>query len=168
VCISTASTAGCKHWQNKGGWQQVVDYLNSLGYKVVVLQKESLTYMDLQGLNNVIHPETKTLDEVISWLYNCEFYLGLSSGISWLAWSLKKNVVLISGFTKSFTEFNTPYRVINENVCNGCWNDTNFNFDAGDWKWCPKLKNTSQWFECSKYITFEMVKSKIDKILESF
>lgn len=165
VCISTASTAGAKHWQNKDGWQKTVDYLNHLGYKVVVIQKESLNYMDLGGLTNVIHPETKTLDDAINWLYNCEFFIGLGSGISWLAWSLNKKVVLISGFSKKFAEFDTPYRIINESVCNGCWNNPKHKFNGGDWNWCPEHKDTSRQFECSKTITFDMVKEKIDRLI---
>lgn len=165
VCISTASTSGCKHWHNENGWQNVVDYLNSLGYKVVVIQKEPLNYMDLKNLNNVIHPKTDSIHDAVSWLYNCEFFIGLSSGISWLAWALNKKVILISGFTKSFNEFNTPYRLINEKVCHGCWNNVNYEFNPGDWNWCPKFKNTANMFECSKSLTFEMVKSRIDEIL---
>ena len=165
VCISTASTSGCKHWHHENGWQNTVDYLNQLGYKVVVIQKESLDYMDLKGLNNVIHPTTSSIDEAITWLYNCEFFIGLSSGISWLAWALKKKVVMISGFTKEFNEFYTPYRVINENVCNGCWNNIEYKFNPGDWNWCPALKNSDKRFECSKSITFDMVKEKIDLLL---
>ena len=46
VCISTSSTAGCKHWH---GWQEVVDYLNSKGYKVVVIQKEPILDQKVQG-----------------------------------------------------------------------------------------------------------------------
>jgi autotransporter strand-loop-strand O-heptosyltransferase len=82
--------------------------------------------------------------------------------MSWLAWSLDKKVILISGFSKQFAEFQTPYRVQNLEVCNGCWNDINHKFDKGDWNWCPENKN----FECSKKITFEMVKEKIDQILK--
>jgi autotransporter strand-loop-strand O-heptosyltransferase len=166
VCISTVSTSGCKHWQHKDGWQNTVDYLNDLGYKVIVIQKEPLDYMDLKGLNNVIHPETKSLDEAITWLYNCEFFIGLSSGISWLAWALKKKVVMISGFTKEFNEFYTPYRLINSNVCNGCWNNVKNKFNPGDWNWCPEKKHTNNRFECSKEITFEMVKDKIDLLIK--
>jgi autotransporter strand-loop-strand O-heptosyltransferase len=162
VCISTSSTSGCKHWQRKNGWQDVVDYLNNMGYKVVVIQKNPLDYMDLQGLNNVIHPKTNNIQEAITWLTNCEFFIGIGSGISWLSWALNKKVILISGFSKSFAEFNTPYRVINNNVCNGCWNDTDFKFDSSNWNWCPKHKS----FECSKEISFEMVKEKIDKIIK--
>lgn len=166
VCISTASTAGCKHWHRKNGWQDVVDYLNTLGYKVVVLQKEPLDYMDLKGLQNVIHPTTYNIHEAITWLYNCEFFIGLSSGVSWLAWALKKEVIMISGFTKSHNEFNNKYRIINENVCNGCWNNTRYKFDAGDWNWCPILKDSYRKFECSTEITFDMVKEKIDLIIK--
>ena len=166
VCISTASTSGCKHWHHKDGWQNTVNYLNDLGYKVVVIQKEPLDYMDLKGLTDVIHPETKSLDEAITWLYNCEFFIGLSSGISWLAWALKKKVVMISGFTKEFNEFYTPYRLINTNVCNGCWNNVKNKFNPGDWNWCPEKKYTNDRFECSKEITFEMVKEKIDLLIK--
>ena len=165
VCISTASTSGCKHWQHIDGWQKVVDHLNNNGYKVVVIQKETLNYMDLQGLKNVIHPQTQSIHEAISWIYNCEFFVGLSSGNSWLAWALDKKVLLISGFTKSFNEFFTPYRVINESVCNGCWNDVKYKFNAGDWNWCPKYKNTKKQFECTTEISFEMVKEKLINII---
>lgn len=162
ICISIASTAGLKHWQNESGWQQTVDYLNELGYKVVVVQKEFLGWMDTPSLKNVIHPQAASLDEAASWVQHCEFFIGLGSGVSWLAWALNKKVILISGFSKEFAEFETPYRVQNLEVCNGCWNDANHKFDKGDWNWCPKDKN----FECSKSITFEMVKEKIDQILK--
>jgi autotransporter strand-loop-strand O-heptosyltransferase len=165
VCISTASTSGCKHWQNPDGWQKVVDHLNDNGYKVVVIQKEALNYMDLQGLKNVIHPSTQSIHEAISWIYNCEFFVGLSSGNSWLAWALDKKVVMISGFTKSFNEFFTPYRVINENVCHGCWNNVKYKFNPGDWNWCPKYGDTKNQFECTKEITFETVKEKLNNII---
>ena len=165
VCISTASTSGCKHWQHIDGWQKVVDHLNDNGYKVVVIQKEALNYMDLQELKNVIHPQTQSIHEAISWIYNCEFFVGLSSGNSWLAWALDKKVLLISGFTKSFNEFFTPYRVINESVCNGCWNYIKYKFNAGDWNWCPKYKNTKKQFECTTEISFEMVKEKLINII---
>ncbi len=162
VCISIASTAGLKHWQNKSGWQQTVDYLSELGYKVVAVQKEFLGWMDTPSLKNVIHPNTEGLEEAASWIQHCDFFIGLGSGMSWLAWGLGKKVILISGFSKEFAEFKTLYRVQNLEVCNGCWNNTNHKFDKGDWNWCPEGKD----FECSKNITFEMVKEKIDQILK--
>jgi autotransporter strand-loop-strand O-heptosyltransferase len=150
VCISTASTSGCKHWH---GWQEVVDYLNSKGYKVVVIQKEPLDYMDLKPLNNVIFPNTaEKIEEAMAWLYNCEFYIGLSSGVSWLANALGKEVVMISGFTEPYNEFSCR-RVINYNACYGCWH--NHLFDKGNWKWCPEHEGTDRQFECMKTIKLE-------------
>ena len=164
VCISIASTAGLKHWQNESGWQQTVDYLNELGYKVVVVQKEFLGWMDTPSLKNVIRPEAAGLEEAASWIQHCEFFVGLGSGMSWLAWSLGKKVILISGFSSAEEEFYNPYRVTNTKVCHGCWNNINYKFDKGDWNWCPEHKGTDRHFECSKQISFEMVKEKIDLI----
>jgi SAM-dependent methyltransferase len=72
---------------------------------------------------------------------------------------------MISGFTKSFNEFFTPYRVINENVCHGCWNNVKYKFNPGDWNWCPKYGDTKNQFECTKEITFETVKEKLNNII---
>ena len=82
-------------------------------------------------------------------------------GLSWLAWALNKPVVLISGFSEPISEFNNPLRVFNPSVCNGCWNDLSVTFDPSNWNWCPRNKD----FECSKKISFEMVKEKIDMII---
>jgi autotransporter strand-loop-strand O-heptosyltransferase len=101
------------------------------------------------------------IQERITDIVNCEFFIGLSSGLSWLAWALNKPVVMISGFSNPSSEFFTPYRVFNENVCNSCWNDENCKFDRNDWLWCPRNKN----FECSKSISPDMVKEKIDMLI---
>ena len=121
--------------------------------------------MDLDGLENVTHPDTNNIQEAITWLYNCDFFIGISSGISWLTWALDKEIILISGFTDTFHEFSTPHRIINKDVCNSCWHNKNFLFDKGDWNWCPIHKNTEKQFECSKSITFDVVKEKMDKLL---
>ena len=92
---------------------------------------------------------------------HCEFFIGTSSGLSWIAHAVGKPVVMISGFTKPWNEFTTNVeRIHNDNVCNGCWNT--HQFDNQNWKWCPEEKD----FECSKEISFEMVKDSIDKIHE--
>lgn len=167
VCISTSSTAGCKHWQNRNGWQEIVWYLKSIGYKVVVIQKEPLDYMDLTWLNDVFHPETPNIQDAINWIIHSEFFIGISSGMSWVSWALNKKVILISGFTKKEVEFNTQYRILNDSVCNGCWNNKNHRFDPGDWNWCPKHKNSERQFECSKSITSDMVIYEINNVINS-
>ena len=63
------------------------------------------------------------LQERARWLRHAEFFVGLSSGLSWLAWAAGTPVVMISGFTHPTNEFATPYRVINYHACNSCWND---------------------------------------------
>ena len=102
-----------------------------------------------------------TLDERMAQIAGAQFFIGLSSGLSWLAWAVGKPVVLISGFTKSLCEFHTEYRVINENVCNGCWNDVSCKFSRNDWFWCPRNKN----FECSKEISADMVLKQVKKLI---
>lgn len=166
VCIATQSTAQAKYWNNKEGWQKVVDYLNNLGYEVICIDKEHT--FGVNGYFNTIPKNCidKTgdidLTERIKDIYNCDFFIGLGSGLSWLAWACKKPVVLISGFSNPNSEFYTPYRVHNDKVCNSCWNNTKFEFNGGDWLWCPEHKNDGRIFECSKSITFDMVKEKIN------
>ena len=84
--------------------------------------------------------------------------------MSWLAWSCKLPVVLISGFSEEWAETTLDtYRVINKNVCYGCFN--NEKLDGGDWNWCPLLKGTDRQYECTKEITSEMVINEINKII---
>jgi hypothetical protein len=166
VCIATQSTAQAKYWNNKDGWQKTVDYLNSLGYKVICIDKDH-TFGSGNNFNTIPNncidrTGDKNLSERIQDLYNCDFFIGLGSGLSWLAWACKKPVVLISGFSNPNSEFYTPYRVHNNKVCNSCWNSTKYEFNAGDWLWCPEHKHDERIFECTKSITFDMVKEKID------
>jgi len=166
VCIATQSTSQCKYWNNEKGWIQTIDYLKSLDYDVICIDKYS-SYGNKQKMNQIPYncindTGDKPLEDRIETLVNCEFFIGLGSGLSWLAWACNKPVIMISGFSDPKSEFYTPYRVHNKNVCNSCWNDDSLSFDKNNWMWCPRNKN----FECSKEITFEMVKEKIDICLQ--
>jgi len=162
--IGFHSTAQAKYWNNKNGWQEVVDYLNSLGYECVIYSKEGNGYMGNYYPKGVKIYNGGDLQEVINELSTCEFFVGLGSGLSWLAWACKLPIVLISGFSKKWTETALDtYRVINEDVCHGCFNWDRL--DAGDWNWCPLHKGTEKMFECSKQITSEMVIKEINKIM---
>jgi len=162
VCIAEHSTANAKHWHypyvnDNRGWQILVDWLNYKGYKVMVISKQHT------NLKNVI-------DRTGSYPLSCrmlemkysEFFIGIGSGLSWLAWTLNKKVVMISGFSYPYCEFKSNnIRIINENVCHGCFND--YKFDRGDWDWCPVYKNTKNQFECTRNITPKMIASELVK-----
>ena len=164
VGIGFHSTAQAKYWNNKSGWQEVVDYLNNLGYECMIYSKEGDGYMNNFYPKGVSVFKGGNLQEVINDLSTCEFFIGLGSGLSWLAWACKLPVVLISGFSEKWAETKLEtYRVINENVCHGCFNWDRL--DAGDWNWCPLHKGTDRQFECSKQITSEMVIKEINKIM---
>lgn len=167
VGIGIHGTAQSKYWNNPDGWQEVVNYLNKEGYEVVIYSKEENGYMG----NNHPYGTTKfkegTLKNLIYDMSTCEFFIGIGSGLSWLAWSIDLPVVLISGFSQKWTETKSnTYRVINENVCHGCFNMCRL--DAGDWNWCPMLKDTDRMFECTKKITSDMVINEIDKLINKF
>ena len=157
VVIAEHSTANAKHWHYKNGWQTVVDFLNKQGYKVMVISKQPTI------LRNIIN-ETgdQSIERRITQIHHSEFMITIGSGLAWVAWAVGKKVVMISGFSKPFCEFQTNcIRVINENVCNGCFNDSRYAFNRGDWDWCPAHKDTDRMFECSKTITPDDVINKI-------
>lgn len=157
ICIGVESTAGAKHWNHPGGWQKLVDMLVETGYEVEIIQKQPTDLINVVNKTGDIH-----ISERINDLLQCEFFIGVSSGLSWLAWALDVPVVLISGFTKPFCEFSEKtLRIIDETVCNGCFNDPQHKFDRGDWWWCPVNKNTERHFECTKSITPQRVFQEI-------
>jgi len=160
VCLFTESTAQAKYWNRHKGWQNIINYLNNKGYKVLAIKENSLS-----GFNGVIDIHNESLIEIAKYIKDADFNIGLGSGLSWLSWALNKSTILISGFSHTFSEFQTPYRVINKNVCHGCFNDNRFEFDRGDWEWCPVYKGTDKHFECTKEITPEMVIEQINKLI---
>lgn len=156
VTIATNSTAGLKFWL-KTSWQDVIDFLVESGYKVINTSKEQNPF------NNCYQLEDTSIENTMSVIHHSEFFIGLSSGISHLAWGLNKKVIMIAGFTDIDHEFEC-IRPYNSNVCHGCWNDPNIRFDAGDWNFCPHHKGTDRQFECQRAIPASMV---IDKIKEA-
>lgn len=164
VGIGFHSTAQAKYWNNKNGWQEVINYLNSCGYECMIYSKEGNGYMGNNYPKGVKVYKGGGLQDVINEFATCEFFVGLGSGLSWLAWACELPVVLISGFSEKWAETKLDtYRVINQDVCHGCFNWDRL--DAGDWNWCPKHKETDRMFECSKKITSEMAIKEINKIM---
>ena len=105
-----------------------------------------------------------SINDVIEDMSTCDFFIGLGSGLSWLAWSVGLPVFIISGFSEDYTETNVnTWRILNKSVCHGCFNT--HRLDPGDWNWCPLHKNTDRMFECTKEITSKMVIEKIESII---
>jgi len=164
VTIAIHSTSQAKYWNNKKGWQEVVDFLKSKGYEVRLLSREEDGYMGNINPKGITQQPESTVREILKTIQESEFFIGISSGLSWLAWGGNVPVILISGFTDVYLEpFNGVERVINKDVCHGCWHKHSFN--PGDWYWCPVHKNTDRHFECSKEITSNSVIQKIEKFL---
>jgi len=160
VTIAPNSTAGCKHW-TKEGWQTVINYLNENGYKVINVSKEDT------DLTNIIKLTDTSLNNTMNVIHHSEVFIGLSSGLSWLSWSIGKHVIMISNFTEEDHEFTSNCtRITNKSVCHGCWNNPNFKFDKSDWNWCPIFKNTKKHFECHKSITSDDVIQNIQHLLK--
>jgi len=174
VVIAPHASAHAKYWNHPGGWQAVIDYLNNKGYKVVMITSEKLgdVWHDskLGGTLKGVINKTGNYpieDRMIDMKY-ADAFIGVGSGLSWLAWSIGTPVVMISGFSEPYTEFLECERVFNydTNVCTGCFNKHWLN--PGDWEWCPEHQNTPRHFECTKTIKPEQVIVSIDKILNIY
>lgn len=168
VCIAVQSTTQAKYWNNPFGWREVISFLTEAGYRVVCIDRSAAHGQGLvwNHLPNGAQDETgdRPLAERARWLVHADFFVGLSSGLAWLAWSAGIPVVMISGFTHPTNEFATPYRVINYHTCNSCWNDLRVRFDHKDFMWCPHHKDTPRQFECTRLITAEQVIDAIRRI----
>jgi autotransporter strand-loop-strand O-heptosyltransferase len=153
VTIATNSTAGCKFW-TKEGWQELINYLSYKGYRVINVSLEDNPFDNCEQIIN------HNIFDTMALIDHSEFFIGLGSGVSWLAWALGKKVVMINNFAEEDHEFKC-IRIVNKDVCNGCWNNRNFKFDKS-WNWCPIWKDTPRQFECQKSIVAQDVVSELE------
>jgi autotransporter strand-loop-strand O-heptosyltransferase len=159
VVIATQSTARAKYWNNPTGWQELTLWYNSQGLDVYHSSKEGDAPKGSIQLG-------ESLEEVAACINSAEHFIGISSGLSWFAWALDKHVILISGFTDPYVEFQTNVSYINNHqVCHGCWGTRVF--DRGDWNWCPDWKDTQRHFECTKTISADMVINQAASLLKT-
>lgn len=168
VCIAVQSSTQCKYWNNPEGWHQLIAYLKAQGYRVLCIDQKRVSGAGISW-NHIPHgAEDFTGDIPLAarahMLSHARAFIGLSSGLSWLAWAAGTPVVLISGFTHPINEFTTPYRVINWHTCNSCWNDPALRFDHKDYLWCPRHAGTAQQFECTRLITAHHVIETVKRI----
>jgi len=153
VTIATNSTAQCKFWTREG-WQTVINYLHSKGFRVINVSKEANPFDNCEPIADT------SIEYTMQVIAGAEFQISLSSGLSWLAFAIGTHVVLISNFTASDYEFTTKCtRIVNTKVCHDCWSE--HKLDASQWGWCPRNKN----FICHTSITAEMVIAQMQKLL---
>ena len=168
VAIAVQSSSACKKWNNPSGWRELIGDLRARGYRVICIDQKAEHGSGLVWTHvpNGAEDETgdRPLAERVRWVRHAAFFIGMSSGLSWLAWAAETPVVMISGFTHPTNEFDTPHRVVNWHACNSCWNDVRLRFDHKDYMWCPRHANTSRQFECSRLITGAQVIQVVDRI----
>ena len=170
VVIAPHASAHAKYWNYPGGWQKIIDTLKVKGYKVMMITQEPLNdeWHDSKLGGTLLNVINETGDFPIETRMNqikhAEAFIGVGSGLSWLAWAINTPVVLISGFSESYTEFEDCERVSTpEGNCTGCFNREWLN--PGDWEWCPDHKDTLRHFECTKSIKPSQVLKSIQNVL---
>ncbi|MBR1805738.1 MAG: autotransporter strand-loop-strand O-heptosyltransferase [Selenomonadaceae bacterium] len=167
VCIGVQASIPEKSWLYPHGWDVVVEWLKSLGYKVFCIDRDKVQRDDKFSVTAPEGAEDFTGDFSImhraNMLYHAEFFVGLSSGLSWLADAVNCPVVMICGFSKDWFEFDTPWRVTNRLVCTGCLSDIRVGtFLKGV---CARHDGTPREFECQKKISPRQVIDTIERLI---
>lgn len=180
VVIGVHSTAQAKYWNHPSGkkgqefspnWDDLCGMIRKAGYTPVIVEPYE-TFGIKPFMNGLPKKANKkigmSLEDTMNHIEHAEFFIGLSSGLTWLAHAAGKPVCMISNVTEDWNEFDlsiTDYkRLTNKSVCHGCWNrigNGEFVFDYDDWYWCPKHAGTSRQFECHTSITPERVFEEI-------
>lgn len=169
VCMAFHASVPYKEWhpKNSEDRETLIKLIEMLGYDVFIIDKEDIIKTNsicVSELPKYGYKKTGdiTLLERIKFLSNASFFVGVSSGLSWLAWSTGIPVVMVSGFTDPRTEFYTPFRVINYIKCNSCFNSNKNVMDEH----CKYNFFNGCFMECSSSINANMIFSKILEIPE--
>jgi autotransporter strand-loop-strand O-heptosyltransferase len=156
VCIAIHATAQAKYWNNPDGWTQVVRFLRQKGYRVLLLSREGAEYMGNRTPDGVTVVPEGPMDRLVRYLLHASMFIGVASGLAWLAWTVGCRTCLVSGFSLPYTEMMDCIRIFpRAPVCTGCFN--RYRLDPGDWNWCPEHRDTPRMFECTREITGDQV-----------
>jgi autotransporter strand-loop-strand O-heptosyltransferase len=159
ICIGPQATAGLKEW-SYDSWVILSKQLHAKGYKIV-----SLSLNGFKG-TNIINKTNLSWGNLFNYLQHADLFIGLGSGLSWVNWALGKHTLMVNNFVPYGYDIpNNLTKVENPDVCNNCWTNKDFVFDAGDWDWCPVFKGTTKQHICQKSIPPEQVFKEAIKIL---
>lgn len=149
ITFSEYGSNYCKSWNNPIGWFKTTQYVKTIGYTPIAISNEPTL------LSNVTDCTGLDLLQVCDLIYSSSVYIGVSSGLAWLSWCLGTPVIMISGHTKSYFEFNSNIvrmGPLDDNICFGCYNDNNLEIKWED-IWCPHYKGTYRQHECTYTIS---------------
>jgi autotransporter strand-loop-strand O-heptosyltransferase len=153
ICFSEHSTMKNKLWNREGAWQNVINYLIELGYDCVSISAE------MSNLKGVISHNGQPIEQSINDVAGCEFYIGLNSGPSWIAYALNKPCIMITGVSIAENDFPNEHRIAVDVGCKPCFHDVSVPISR-DWLWCHSGKD----YACTKEITEQMVIDQIEII----
>ncbi len=160
ICIGPRATAGIKEWPYHY-WEFLAKDLVQLGYKVVNLSYEGFNHQ------NIINKEKLNWEDTYNYLYHTELFIGLGSGLSWFNWAMNKRTLMINNFIPYGYEMTRNLTKIEDHsVCNNCWVDKRYQFDKGNWDWCPRHQDTISQHICHKAIKPKVVLKKIQYLLK--
>lgn len=165
VTIAPHSTAQIKYWVSEY-WQELVDYLIGIGYEVVSVSREGKEYMGNKTPDGVKYPENFNLNTIMNYISNSDFFIGIGTGLTWLAWALNIPTVLISGFSEPYTEMQEGIiRISAPADCKTSGAFNKFKLNPGNWNWEPYRTMTSE-YESSKAIVPKFVIEKIQPFIQ--
>lgn len=171
VCIATHSTLQAKYWNKIGGWDYVVPYLNLKGYKVVSISLESGIYCGNKTPKTDINKTGYIpISDRVNDLHHCKFFIGLPSGLSWLAWALNKPVLMVGNYSKPYSEFqDNVVRVYKEGPYTGIYNDTSIDIQNKEFNYNPYIecKDLSDWNDIETIDTQDVFDG-IDKLIDIY
>jgi autotransporter strand-loop-strand O-heptosyltransferase len=167
ISIAMHATLQAKYWNNPTGWQDVVDWSRSQGFEVVLVSSEVPGHMGNSAPEGTKWLKNASILRVAEEIASSSAFLGVGSGLSWLAWATKTPTVIVSGFSENYTEPTTNVRRISSpsGKCSGCFN--RYQHEHNNWKWCPDHAGTSRMFECSKNIESREVIQQLQELLNN-
>ena len=135
VTICKEASQKIKHILNPQAWLALSYRLKELGYEVVSVGNQPSI------IPEVVNSNGTSFDKVMRLIRDAEFHIGVSSGLSWLAWAYNKHVLMLGNFTHPGYEFSSKVvRVIDQSLSWGLFNDPHTPW-VPEWQFDPENDN---------------------------
>jgi hypothetical protein len=156
VTLCSYTTQKIKHILNNKTWMKLIRYIKSLGYDIISVGNQHTYFPE------IIDGRSDDIEVAMRYIRDAEFHVGLSSGLSWMAWAYKKQVLMLGNFTHEgyeFIEGNT--RVLNNTVSYGHFNNEHTEW-LPSWDFDPDKDDLEQ---ACRSITGEMTILGVNELL---